>query len=166
VKNGDGSKSLSPGVIHVKIRVGAFVKSVQLRVAPLDKFDVIVGKDVIDECKMEVPWDPFRITALTRTGHRGSSSTKRVILRVCFQARRAPDGTDVSDYVCDSVEFKSVCQSNNMELDEALILMPSVGFEWIQFIETLNSLVEVETDSVQNLDGKVDSATMEFQHLQ
>ena len=53
-----------------------------------------------------------------------------------------------------------------MELDEALILMPSVGFEWIQFIETLNSLVEVETDSVQNLDGKVDSATMEFQHLQ
>ena len=62
MKNGDGSKSLSPGVIHVKIRVGAFVKSVQLRVAPLDKFDVIVGKDVIDECKMAAA-----MTAMAKT---------------------------------------------------------------------------------------------------
>jgi hypothetical protein len=47
--------------------IGAFIKTVQLRVAPLDKFDVIIGQDLIDECKMEVRWDPFRITALTRT---------------------------------------------------------------------------------------------------
>ena len=165
VKNGDGSKSLSPGVIFAKIRIGAFIKTVQLRVAPLDKFDVIIGKDLIDECKMEVRWDPFRITALTRTGRKGSSSTKRVMLPVCFQTRRAPDGTDVSDYVCDSTEFKSVCQANNMELEEAMVLLPSDGFEWLQFIETLNSLVEVVTDSDEKVDGEAESASMEFQEL-
>ena len=147
VTNGDGSKSISPGVVRVKIRVGTFIKTVLLRVASLCKFDVIIGKDLIDECKMEVRWDPFRITALTRCGKAGNSVTKRVMLPVCFQPKQAPDGTDVSDYVCDSVEFKSVCRSNNMELEDALVLMPSDHIEWLQFIETLQGLVDIDESS-------------------
>ena len=54
VTNGDGSKSISPGVVRAKIRIGAFIKTVLLRVASLCKFDVIIGKDLIDECKIEV----------------------------------------------------------------------------------------------------------------
>jgi hypothetical protein len=71
VTNCDGSKSICPGVFRVKIRVGTFIKTVLLRVASLCKFDVIIGKDLIDECKMEVRLDPFRITALTRCGKAG-----------------------------------------------------------------------------------------------
>ena len=85
VKNGDGTTQLSPGTVTVPIAIGPrFKVRVTLHVVQLDKFDVIVGMDLIQQYRIKWDWDPFRITAVTPSTSTKSSS--RVQLPVCFLA--------------------------------------------------------------------------------
>ena len=100
VKNGDGTTQLQPGTVTVPIAIGPrFKVRVTLRVVQLDKFDVIVGMDLIQQYRIKWDWDPFRITAVTPSTSTKSSS--RVQLPVCFLARRDAQGRDISSYHCD-----------------------------------------------------------------
>ena len=100
VKNGDGTTQISPGTVTVPIAIGPrFKVEVTLRVVQLDKFDVIIGMDLIRQYRIKWDWDPFRITAVTPPTSTKSSS--RVQLPVCFLSRRDAHGRDISSYHCD-----------------------------------------------------------------
>lgn len=65
VKNGDGSKQLSPGTVQVTLSIGSRFKiTAQLRVINLDLFDVIIGMDLFLRHQFTFAYDPFQITAL------------------------------------------------------------------------------------------------------
>ena len=64
VSNGDGSKQISDGFVNVTFQIGLKFKArVQLRVINLDRFDMIIGLDLIRDYKIELRWDPFRLEA-------------------------------------------------------------------------------------------------------
>jgi len=100
VKNGDGTTQISPGTVTVPIAIGPRFKIVvTLRVVQLEKFDVIIGMDLIQQYRIKWDWDPFRITAVKPAT--SSKSASRVQLPVCFLSRRDAQGRDISSYHCD-----------------------------------------------------------------
>ena len=62
VKNGDGSKQLSPGWTMVTFSLGAKFKTThRLRVINLEIFDVIIGFDFFLQYHLQFDYDPFRL---------------------------------------------------------------------------------------------------------
>jgi hypothetical protein len=100
VKNGDGTTQTSPGTVTVPVAIGPRFKIVvTLRVMQLEKFDVIIRMDLIQQYRIKWAWDPFRITAVKPAT--SSKSASRVQLPFCFLSRRDAQGRDISSYNCD-----------------------------------------------------------------
>lgn len=133
VKNGDGSKQISPGYVWATISIGsAFKVRYRFRVVKLDRFDVIIGINMIRHYKIEMRHEPFRLTAVRPSqvqGKRTVTST-RVNLPTCALARRDTSGRDVSAYICDKEELIHCCKVYAAQegrigsLDDALVVVP------------------------------------------
>jgi hypothetical protein len=128
VKNGDGSKQLSPGTVQVTFPIGSrFKTTAQLRVINLDIFDVIIGMDLFLRHKFTFAYDPFQISAVCPCT--ASQPARRVNLPVCLLSRRDDKGRDCSTYLCDNFELQDTCKQIGRQEgrpfteDDVLVLM-------------------------------------------
>ena len=86
VKNGDGSKQLSPGTVQVTFSIGhSFKTTAQFRVINLDIFDMIIGMDLFLRHRFTFEYDPFRVSAICPCTN--SRPARRVNLPFCLLAR-------------------------------------------------------------------------------
>lgn len=128
VKNGDGSKQLSPGTVQVTLSIGSRFKiTAQLRVINLDLFDVIIGMDLFLRHQFTFAYDPFQITAICPST--STRPARRVNLPICLLSRRDEKGRDCSTYVCDAQELQDTCKQIGRQEgrafteDDVLVLM-------------------------------------------
>ena len=149
VSNGDGSQQISPGFVTVTFQIGLRFKArAQLRVINLDRFDMIIGMDLIRNYKIEMRWDPFRLEAPAQDGSNlppdpqpkssppnschlqaimpGSSSRKleRVCLPICVVESSDQDGNDTSAYCVTAEEFQLTTKALGYDNDEVLAVIP------------------------------------------
>ena len=133
VKNGDGTRQISQGYVWITISIGmAFKIRYRFRVIKLDRYDIIIGINMIRHFKIEMRHDPFRLTAIRPSSFQGSRSkvSKRVNLPTCALARRDKDGRDISAYICDKEELLHCCkvyaatEGRLGSLDDALVVVP------------------------------------------
>ena len=104
VKNGDGSKQLSPGTVQITFSIGhRFKTTAQFRVINLDIFDMIIGMDLFLRHQFMFEYDPFRVSAICPGTH--SRPARRVNLPLCLLSKRDEKGRDCSTYVCDNLEL-------------------------------------------------------------
>ena len=122
VKNGDGTSQVSPGTVRVHVRIGdQFNAFLTLRVIHLAKFQVIIGLDTMRHYHMDLLWDPcLHIRARAKI----AGNFKLVHLPVCVLDRTAPDGQDISDYVCDSQEFEASRRAGGFDPDDVSAVLP------------------------------------------
>ena len=122
VKNGDGTSQVSPGTVRVHVRIGdQFNAFLTLRVIHLAKFQVIIGLDTMRHHHMDLLWDPcLHIRARAKI----AGNFKLVHLPVCVLDRTAPDGQDISDYVCDSQEFEASRRAGGFDPDDVSAVLP------------------------------------------
>jgi len=70
VKNGDGSKQLSPGTVQITFSIGhRFKTTTRFRVINLDLFDMIIGMDLFLRHQFMFEYDPFRVSAICPGTH-------------------------------------------------------------------------------------------------
>ena len=87
VKNGDGSKQLSPGTVQITFSIRhRFKTTAQFRVINLDLFDMIIGMDLFLRHQFTFEYDPFRVSAICPGTH--SQMARRVSLPICLLSRR------------------------------------------------------------------------------
>ena len=128
VKNGDGSKQVSPGQVTVTFSIGARFKTThRFRVINLEIFDVIFGLDFFKQYQLKFEYEPFRLSAIcpgTRT-----RAARRVPLPTCLFSRVDEDGRDCSTYVCDREELVHTCnelgrrEGRVCTIEDALVLV-------------------------------------------
>ena len=128
VKNGDGSKQLSPGTVQITFSIGhRFKTTAQFRVINLDIFDMIIGMDLFLRHQFMFEYDPFRVSAICPGTH--SRPARRVNLPLCLLSKRDEKGRDCSTYVCDNLELADVCrqitrrEGQSFTEDDVLVLM-------------------------------------------
>ena len=128
VKNGDGSKQLSPGIVQITFSIGhQFKTTAQFRVINLDIFDMIIGMDLFLRYRFTFDYDPFRVSAVCP--FTSSRPARRVNLPICLLSRRDDQGRDCSTYLCDNLELKKVCQQISLQEgqpfteDDVLVVM-------------------------------------------
>ena len=128
VKNGDGSKQISPGSVQITFSIGhQFKTTAQFRVINLDIFDMIIGMDLFLRYRFTFDYDPFRVSAVCPCT--SSRSARRVNLPICLLSRRDDQGRDCSTYLCDNLELKKVCQQISLQEgqpfteDDVLVVM-------------------------------------------
>jgi len=128
VKNGDGSKQLSPGTVQITFSIRhRFKTTAQFRVINLDLFDMIIGMDLFLRHQFTFEYDPFRVSAICPDTH--SQTVRRVNLPICLLSRRDDKGRDCSTYVRDNFELKEVCrqisrkEGQSFTEDDVLVLM-------------------------------------------
>ena len=124
IRNGDGSSSVSPGYVTVKIEMGRFRAQVTLIVAELSVFDFIMGFDLIKRFKVRLDFDPLRLSGIGE----GSSkyAGRRVPIPTCMLSRRTSDGRDVSTYTEEAPtqsDLNSLLREDPMWQD-AVAIMP------------------------------------------
>jgi hypothetical protein len=128
VKNGDGSKQISPGTVQITFSIGhQFKTTAQFRVINLDIFDMIIGMDLFLRYRFTFDYDPFRVSAVCPCT--SSRPARRVNLPICLLSRRDDQGRDCSTYLCDNLELKKVCQQISLQEgqpfteDDVLVVM-------------------------------------------
>ena len=128
VKNGDGSKQISPGSVQITFSIGhQFKTTAQFRVINLDIFDMIIGMDLFLRYRFTFDYDPFRVSAVCPCT--SSRPARRVNLPICLLSRRDDQGRDCSTYLCDNLELKKVCQQISLQEgqpfteDDVLVVM-------------------------------------------
>ena len=131
IKNGDGTVQYSPGQVNIKVLLAYGLKvNVCLTVAPLARYDMIIGLDMIKRYQMSLAFNPLRLTAVSPTlPHKVGTKQKvpkRINIPTCALASFDAEGRDTSAYACDAVQFHNLRRLDNLyDEDDVFVVTPS-----------------------------------------
>ena len=131
IKNGDGTVQYSPGQVNIKVFLAYGLKvNVCLTVAPLARYDMIIGLDMIKRYQMSLAFNPLRLTAVSPTlPHKVGTKQKvpkRINIPTCALASFDAEGRDTSAYACDAVQFNNLRRLDDLYgEDDVFVVTPS-----------------------------------------
>ena len=131
IKNGDGTVQYSPGQVNIKVLLAyGFTVNVCLTVAPLARYDMIIGLDMIKTYEMSLAFNPLRLTAVPPTlSHKKGTKQKvpkRINIPTCALASFDAEGRDTSAYACDANQFNNLRRLDNIYAEEdVFVVTPS-----------------------------------------
>ena len=127
ISNGDGSVQYSPGYVDLEVSLAHGLKfKTRLIVAPLARYDMIIGLDIIERFQISLLFKPMRLTAVTETltGKKGrmQKASRRVNIPTCLMARFDQQGRDISAYACDASQFNHLRKQDKLYGDDDILM--------------------------------------------
>ena len=126
ISNGDGSVQYSPGYVDLEVSLAHGLKfKTRLIVAPLARYDMIIGLDIIERFQISLLFKPMRLTAVTETlsGKKGRMQkvSRRVNIPTCLMAKFDQQGRDISAYACDASQFNHLRKQDKLYGDDDIL---------------------------------------------